>query len=47
MQSAMPSAMMPLVYAVIYDLDVKLVASACFVSTVVSLFALPILYTII
>ncbi|AVB77124.1 AEC family transporter [Methanococcus maripaludis] len=46
MQSAMPSAMMPLVYAVIYDLDVKLVASACFVSTVVSLFALPILYTL-
>ncbi|ABR54325.1 Auxin Efflux Carrier [Methanococcus vannielii SB] len=47
MQSAMPSAMMPLVFAVIYDLDVKLVASACFISTVISLGVLPIIYMLI
>jgi predicted permease len=43
----MPSAMMPLVFAVIYDLDVKLVASACFISTVISLGVLPIIYMLI
>ncbi|MDK2789608.1 MAG: malate permease [Methanothermococcus sp.] len=45
LESAMPSAMMSLVFAVMYELDVKLVASACFITTVVSLFILPLIYS--
>jgi hypothetical protein len=41
LESAMPSAMMSLVFAVLYELDIKLVASACFITTVVSLIVLP------
>jgi predicted permease len=44
LESAMPSAMMSLVFAVLYELDIKLVASACFITTVVSLMALPIIH---
>ncbi len=44
LESAMPSAMMSLVFAVLYKLDVKLVASACFITTVISLVILPIIH---
>ena len=44
LESAMPSAMMSLVFAVLYELDIKLVASACFITTVVSLIVLPIIH---
>ena len=47
LESAMPSAMMSLVFSVLYGLDVKLVASACFITTVVSLMVLPILQSIL
>ncbi|HIQ39389.1 MAG TPA: transporter [Methanothermococcus okinawensis] len=43
LQSAMPSAMMSLVFSLLYRLDVKLVASACFITTIASLILLPIL----
>ncbi|HIP84722.1 MAG TPA: transporter [Methanothermococcus okinawensis] len=43
LQSAMPSAMMSLVFSLLYKLDVKLVASACFITTIASLIILPIL----
>ena len=47
LESAMPSAMMSLVFAVLYGLDVKLVASACFITTVVSLVVLPIIHSML
>jgi predicted permease len=47
LESAMPSAMMSLVFAVLYDLDVKLVASACFITTVSSFVILPIIYNLL
>jgi len=47
MESAMPTAMMSLVFALLYKLDVKLVASACFITTILSFMALPIIATII
>jgi predicted permease len=47
LESAMPSAMMSLVFAVLYELDIKLVASACFITTVVSLVVLPIIYSLL
>ena len=43
LQSSMPSAMMSLVFSLLYRLDVKLVASACFITTITSLVFLPIL----
>ncbi|MBW9220219.1 AEC family transporter [Methanothermococcus sp. SCGC AD-155-N22] len=43
LQSAMPSAMMSLVFSLLYRLDIKLVASACFITTITSLVFLPIL----
>ncbi|AEH06579.1 Auxin Efflux Carrier [Methanothermococcus okinawensis IH1] len=46
LESAMPSAMMSLVFAVLYGLDVKLVASACFITTVLSLILLPIIHNL-
>jgi len=46
-QSAMPSAMMSLVFSLLYGLDIKLVASACFITTILSLIILPILNIII
>ena len=47
LQSAMPSAMMSLVFSLLYRLDVKLVASACFITTISSLIILPILKKIL
>ena len=47
LQSAMPSAMMSLVFSLLYGLDIKLVASACFITTILSLVILPILNMII
>ena len=47
LESAMPSAMMALVFAVLYNLDVKLVASACFITTVSSFVILPIIYNLL
>ena len=47
LQSAMPSAMMSLVFSLLYRLNVKLVASACFITTITSLVFLPILKEIL
>ncbi|GBF36009.1 AEC family transporter [Methanofervidicoccus abyssi] len=47
LQSAMPSAMMSLVFSLLYRLDIKLVASACFITTIISLLFLPILREIL
>ena len=47
LQSAMPSAMMSLVFSLLYRLDVKLVASACFITTISSLVILPMLKKIL
>ncbi len=47
LESAMPSAMMSLVFAVLYELDIKLVSSACFITTVVSLMVLPIIHSLL
>ncbi|AEF96323.1 AEC family transporter [Methanotorris igneus] len=42
-ESAMPSALMTLVLSTLYELDVKLVASCCFITTVLSLAVIPII----
>ncbi|RAP52217.1 MAG: hypothetical protein BZ138_03530 [Methanosphaera sp. rholeuAM270] len=47
LQSAMPTAMNSLVLAINYDLDVELVSSVVFLTTVLSIITLPIIITIL
>ncbi len=43
LETAMPSAMMSMVFSILYGLDIKLVSSACFITTVLSFIFLPML----
>lgn len=47
LESAMPTAMNALVLAITYDLDVELVSSVIFVTTVLSILTLPLIINII
>lgn len=47
LQSAMPTAMNSLVLAITYDLDVELVSSVIFVTTILSLITLPLIIGIL
>ncbi|MCS3901389.1 AEC family transporter [Methanococcus voltae] len=47
LQSGTSSAMMSLVFAIQYDLDIKMIASGCFITTVVSIGTLTALYHIL
>lgn len=47
LESAMPTAMNALVLAITYDLDVELVSSAVFVTTILSVVTLPLVITYI
>ncbi len=46
-EAAMPSAMLSVVLAITYDLDIKLTASCVFFSTVLSLITLPLVLSIL
>lgn len=46
-ESAMPSAMLSVVLAITYDLDIRLTASCVFFSTILSLITLPIVLSIL
>ncbi|MCS4541672.1 MAG: AEC family transporter [Euryarchaeota archaeon] len=46
-QAAMPSGLMPLVLAVYYKLDLKLVSAAIFLSTILSFITLPLIFILI
>ena len=46
-EAGMPSAMLSLVLAASYDLDIKAAAACIFLSTVLSLISLPILIFLI
>lgn len=47
LEAAMPSAMLSMVLAITYDLDVKLTAACVFCSTVLSLISLPFIISLI
>ena len=47
LESAMPTAMNALVLAITYDLDVELVSSVIFVTTILSVLTLPLIINII
>lgn len=47
MEAAMPSAMLSVVLAITYDLDIKLTASCVFFSTILSLITLPLVLSIL
>ena len=47
LESAMPTAMNALVLAITYDLDVELVSSVVFVTTILSLITLPVIISIL
>jgi predicted permease len=47
LESAMPTAMNALVLAITYDLDVDMVSSIVFITTILSLVTLPIIITVI
>jgi predicted permease len=46
-EAAMPSAMLSLVLAITYELDIKAVSACIFLSTVLSMITLPILITLL
>ena len=46
-EAAMPSAMLSLVLAITYELDIKAVSACIFLSTVLSMITLPIIITIL
>lgn len=47
LQAAMPTAMNALVLAITYDLDVELVSSVVFITTILCLFTLPLIISVI
>jgi predicted permease len=46
-EAAMPAAMLSLVLAITYELDIKAVSACIFLSTVLSMITLPIIITLL
>ena len=46
-EAAMPSAMLSLVLAITYDLDIKTAAACIFASTILSLITIPLILLIL